>query len=95
MTSSQLMPIAIHSRELVSVASTATSVAPTTRSLVSPLSAALALATPAATTAMLLLARHWSDNGARHSIGDMVPLALGTGISLAGACWSRPPPTRC
>jgi hypothetical protein len=32
---------------------------------------------------MLALARHWSDHGARHSIGDMVPLGLLAVIGLA------------
>lgn len=60
--------------------------------LVSPVSAALALATPAVTLPMLALARHWSDSGARHSIGDMVPLALGGVLSLAGAAFTRDEP---
>lgn len=60
--------------------------------LVSPVSAALALATPAVTLPMLALARHWSDSGARHSIGDMVPLALGGVVSLAGAAFTRDDP---
>lgn len=60
--------------------------------LVSPVSAALAVATPAVTLSMLALARHWSDNGARHSIGDMVPLALGGVVSLASAMWTQDEP---
>lgn len=50
---------------------------------VSPTSIALALASPAVTATMLALARHWSDHGARHSIGDMMPLTVGAIIGLA------------
>ncbi|MBS2534152.1 hypothetical protein KGQ20_15370 [Catenulispora sp. NF23] len=53
------------------------------RSLVSPAAVALALASPAVCACMLALARHWSEHGARHSIGDMVPLGLLTIIGLA------------
>jgi|GEM_PF-3175518 len=55
---------------------------------VSPTSIALALASPAVTGCMLALARHWSDHGARHSIGDMVPLGLGAIIGLAVTAWA-------
>jgi hypothetical protein len=54
----------------------------------SPTSIALALASPAVTLSMLALARHWSDHGARHSIGDMVPLGLGAIIGLAVTAWA-------
>jgi hypothetical protein len=57
--------------------------APRRRLPVSPTSIALALACPAVTTTMLALARHWSDHGARHSIGDMMPLTVGAIIGLA------------
>lgn len=60
--------------------------------LVSPVSAALAVATPAVTLPMLALSRYWSDHGALHSIGDMVPLALGGAVSLAGAMWTQDEP---
>ena len=50
---------------------------------VSPTAVALALANPAVTGCMLALARHWSDHGARHSIGDMVPLTVGAILGLA------------
>jgi len=53
------------------------------RGPVSPTAAALALANPAVTGCMLTLARHWSDHGARHSIGDMVPLTAGAILGLA------------
>lgn len=53
--------------------------------LVSPVSAALAAATPAVTLPMLALARYWSGQGALHSVGDLVPLALGGAVSLVGA----------
>ncbi|MFL6116307.1 MAG: hypothetical protein ACJ786_33880 [Catenulispora sp.] len=56
---------------------------PRRRLPISPTSIALALASPAVTGCMLALARHWSDHGARHSIGDMAPLALGAIIGLA------------
>ncbi|MFL6110530.1 MAG: hypothetical protein ACJ786_04155 [Catenulispora sp.] len=49
---------------------------------VSPTAVALALANPAVTGCMLALARHWSDHGARHSIGDMVPLTVGGILGL-------------
>ena len=49
----------------------------------SPTSIAMALASPAVTASMLALARHWSDHGARHSIGDMMPLTVGAIIGLA------------
>ena len=62
--------------------------APRRRLPVSPSSIALALASPAVTGCMLALARHWSDHGARHSIGDMVPLGLGTVIGLAATAWA-------
>ena len=62
--------------------------APRRRLPVSPTSVALALASPAVTAIMLALARHWSDHGARHSIGDMVPLGLGTIIGLAVTAWA-------
>ncbi|MEY9913298.1 hypothetical protein ABIA35_009565 [Catenulispora sp. MAP12-49] len=55
---------------------------------VSPISIALALASPAVACCMLTLARHWSDHGARHSIGDMVPLGLGAIIGLAVTAWA-------
>jgi len=55
---------------------------------VSPTSIALALASPAVTATMLALVRHWSDHGARHSIGDMVPLGLGAVIGLAVTAWA-------
>ena len=58
------------------------------RSPVSPTVIALALASPAVTGCMLALARHWSDHGARHSIGDMVPLTLGAIIGLAITAWA-------
>jgi hypothetical protein len=58
------------------------------RGLVSPTAIALALASPAITLTMLALARHWSDHGARHSIGDMVPLTLGAIIGLALTAWA-------
>jgi hypothetical protein len=58
------------------------------RSLVSPTTIALALASPAVTLTMLALARHWSDHGARHSIGDMVPLTFGAIIGLALTAWA-------
>lgn len=57
--------------------------------LVSPASAALALATPATTGPLLALSRYWSEHGARHSIGDMVPLALGGAVALVGAVCSE------
>jgi hypothetical protein len=60
--------------------------------LVSPVSAALAAATPAVTLPMLALSRYWSGHGALHSIGDMVPLALGGAVSLAGAMWTQDEP---
>jgi hypothetical protein len=53
--------------------------------LVSPVSVLLAAASPAVTLPMLALSRYWSEHGARHSIGDMVPLALGGVIAMAGA----------
>jgi len=55
---------------------------------VSPTSIALALASPAVAGSMLALARHWSDHGARHSIGDMAPLGLGAIIGLAVTAWA-------
>ncbi|MEY9933488.1 hypothetical protein ABH926_008143 [Catenulispora sp. GP43] len=61
---------------------------PRRRLPVSPSSIALALASPAVTLSMLALARHWSDHGARHSIGDMVPLGLGAIIGLAVTAWA-------
>lgn len=54
----------------------------------SPTSIALALASPAVAGCMLALARHWSGNGARHSIGDMVPLGLGAVLGLAVTAWA-------
>jgi len=62
--------------------------APRRRLPVSPSSIALALASPAVAGCMLVLARHWSDHGARHSIGDMVPLGLGAIIGLAVTAWA-------
>lgn len=59
--------------------------APRPRSLVSPASVALALVSPAVTTGMLAVARYWSENGARHSIGDMIPVAAGCLLGLASA----------
>jgi hypothetical protein len=50
---------------------------------VSPTAVALALANPAVTGCLLTLARHWSDHGARHSIGDMMPLTVGAILGLA------------
>jgi len=50
---------------------------------VSPTAVALALANPAVTGCLLALARHWSDHGARHSIGDMTPLTVGGILGLA------------
>lgn len=61
---------------------------PRRRLPVSPTSIALALASPAVTGCMLALARHWSDHGARHSIGDMVPLGLGAILGLALTAWA-------
>jgi hypothetical protein len=77
------------STELVSTRVPGPAAPSAARTLISPASAALALATPAVTTALLALARHWSDSGARHSVGDLVPLAIGTGMGLSGAAWSR------
>lgn len=96
MTSSQIVPASSaqqspgygYSGALVPVAPAAQG-QPHVSRLVSPLSAALALATPAATTTMLVLARHWSDGGARHSIGDMTVPALGAVVGLAGAAFTR------
>ncbi|MEY9930414.1 hypothetical protein ABH926_005059 [Catenulispora sp. GP43] len=65
-----------------------TAAPPARRLPVSPTSIALALASPAVTGCMLALARHWSDHGARHSIGDMVPLGLGAIIGLAVTAWA-------
>lgn len=59
--------------------------APRPRSLVSPASVALALVSSAVTTGMLAVARYWSENGARHSIGDMIPVAAGCLLGLASA----------
>ncbi|MEY9904363.1 hypothetical protein ABIA35_000569 [Catenulispora sp. MAP12-49] len=55
---------------------------------VSPTSAALALASPAVTTTMLTLARHWSDHGARHSNGDMVSIGVGMILGAAITAWA-------
>lgn len=58
------------------------------RGPVSPTAVALALVSLAVTLTMLAPARHWSDHGARHSIGDMVPLTLGAIIGLALTAWA-------
>ncbi|GAA1954652.1 hypothetical protein [Catenulispora subtropica] len=68
-------------------APTATATVPR-RLPVSPTSVALALASPAVTVTMLALARHWSDHGARHSIGDMVPLGASAILGLALTAWA-------
>jgi len=66
----------------------ATSTAPRRRLPVSPTSAALALASPAVTATMLVLARHWSDHGARHSDGDMVSIGIGMILGAAITAWA-------
>ncbi|WP_194918191.1 hypothetical protein [Catenulispora rubra] len=55
---------------------------------VSPTSAALALASPAVTATMLVLARHWPDHGARHSNGDMVAIGVSMILGAAITAWA-------
>lgn len=92
MTSSQIVPASSAQAGYGALVPVQPAAAAQTTRLVSPLSAALALATPAATTAMLAFARHWSDGGARHSIGDMAMPAVGAGIAMVGAAFTRSDP---
>lgn len=80
MTSMELVPTGV-----VTSAEASARLAGPVQQLVSPVSVVLAAATPAVTLPMLALARYWSGHGAVHSVGDMVPLALGGVLGVAGA----------